>query len=279
MSSPRELIRKHQLTVKKRWGQCFLHDRNIVQRIVDAAGLNQEDVVLEIGPGLGILTVALAQRVSRLVAIERDPDLVPVLRQAMERFEHVTLVQSDALICDFRVLFQKNSSVKVVGNLPYNISSPLIFKLLENHQWVTSATLMLQKEVGTRICAKPGTKDYGAPSVICQQYATVHPCFHVGRGAFEPAPRVDSTVIRLDMRPTPRWPTHEITFRKLVRAAFAQRRKTLNRALLSEFSADAVRTALEQCSIEGQRRGETLSVEEFAKLARALSRSDRGTPQ
>ncbi len=284
MESPASILRRHGLSAKKSWGQCFLHDPAVIQRIAEAADLSMEEaaeettaekaeetageIVVEIGAGLGALTHALAARAGRVICIERDRDMVRVLREEFASQPQVEIREENALTFDFS---QFGSPVPVVGNLPYNISSPLIFHLLDQRQHIRSATLMLQSEVAARIVADPGTKAYGVPSVLCQQVAEARLCFGVSSGAFTPRPRVESAVIQLQMRAQPLVEAEEPLFTRVVKAAFQYRRKTLKRALGQTFPAAAVQEALAQANIDGTRRGETLTIEEYGILTRALS--------
>lgn len=269
MESPSAILARYGLRAKKSWGQCFLHDRGVVRRIVDLASVVPDDTVVEIGAGLGILTEALAPVAGRVLAIERDRDLARVLRERLADRPNVTVVEQNALRYDFSGF---DGPVVVVGNLPYNIASPLVFHLLEARAGIRSATLMLQRELAERIVAAPGSRVYGAPSVLCQQAAEVRLGFTVAAGAFVPKPRVDSAVLRFVFRPTPRAPVDGSAdlFRRVVRAAFSTRRKTLRNALGGSFPPELVAAALERVGLDGNRRGETLSVEEFAQLSAAL---------
>ncbi len=270
--SPAAILRRHGLHAKKGLGQCFLHDRKVVERIVAAAGLCSEHEVVEIGPGLGILTRSLLDAAGRVFAVERDRDMVAVLRKELPAAE---VLQMDALKLDLERLTRDHSvasPLQVLGNLPYNITSPLLFHLLDQRDHLEAATFMVQREVAQRLCATPGDgKVYGAPSVICQRLAHVSLCFTVGRGAFFPAPRVDSAVVRLVMRDEPRVQVDDDVFSEVVRAAFNQRRKTLRRSLASKYKRDEVEQALEASGVDGGRRAETLSVEEFGALANRLA--------
>ena len=267
--SPAALLQRHGLHAKKALGQCFLHDRGVVRRIVEAAGIQPHHTVVEIGPGLGIRTEALATAAGRVHAVERDRDMVAVLRQ---RLPDVELLQQDALELD---LSRFAAPLQVLGNLPYNITSPLLFHLLQQRRQVEAMTLMVQREVAQRLCAAPGSsKAYGAPSVICQRLARVKLCFAVGRGAFFPVPGVDSAVVQLRIRETPLVQLDDALFARVVRAAFNFRRKTLRKALSSTFDRELVAQALERSGIDGQRRGETLNVQEFGALALALGAHD-----
>jgi len=274
MESPRSILKRHGLWAKKSWGQCFLVDEAVVTRIVDAVAPSPEQEVVEIGAGLGCLTAALARRAARVYAIERDRDLVKVLRQELDGTT-AEIVEANALTYDFAVF---SSPVKVVGNLPYNIASPLLFHLLDQGRStdpdqgrsILTATLMLQREVAARIVAGPGSRTYGVPSVLCQQEAEVGVCFEVPRTAFHPQPRVDSAVVQLRFRQRPQENVDKNLFKDLVKAAFSARRKQLKNALALTFDREQVEAGLTSAAIDGGRRGETLSVREFGALARAM---------
>ncbi len=269
--SPAAILRRHGLHAKKGLGQCFLHDRSVVRRMVEEAGITGAHTVVEIGPGLGILTRALLGAAGRVLAVERDPDMVAVLSAELPAAE---VLQLDALDMDLSRVIQDldvEPPLQIMGNLPYNITSPLLFGLLDQRRLWSAATFMVQREVAARLCAGPGDgKVHGAPSIICQRLARVRLCFGVGRGAFHPAPRVDSAVVHLALRQTPRVAVDDARFARVVRAAFNQRRKTLRKALASAFDRDAVALALERSGVDGRRRGETLTIEEFGALTQAL---------
>lgn len=268
--SPAALLKRHGLAAKKSWGQCFLHDPAVVRRIVELAALHPEETVVEIGAGLGELTLCLAGAAARVIAVERDREMLAVLEQRLAERPNVTLRPQNALELDLGAL-EAPTPLSVVGNLPYNIASPLLFHLLDQAQHLRAATLMVQKEVAQRLCAPSGSRTYGAPSVLCQARAEVRYGFTVGRGAFYPAPRVDSAVVKLTVHAEPRIRAPYPLFRAVVRAAFGQRRKTLRRALRGPFSRQAVDAALEQAGLEPTLRAERLEVEQFDALARALA--------
>ena len=271
ISSPAALLREHGLAAKKSWGQCFLHDLGVVRRIAQAARVREGETVVEIGAGLGVLTEALAslELAGRVIAVERDRDLVEVLRQRLDHLPGVELLEANALTLQLESLGQGPFSV--AGNLPYNISSPLLFHLLDQRRWLRAATLMFQKEVATRICTGPGSRQYGVPSVLCQYVAQVSHCFTVPRGCFFPSPRVDSAVIRLELKQPTVSEADYARVARVVKVAFSARRKTLRKALSSAFPTQRVEAALEEASIDPKRRAETLSVEEFDALAHALN--------
>ncbi len=254
------------IRAKKSLGQNFLKDPHYLGRIVDAARVGPDDQVLEIGPGLGHLTAVLAQRAGKVLAVEVDDRLIPHLQKEFEGLKNVELVHADALEYDYRAL---DGDWKVVANLPYYISTPIIQKLIEHRKKFVSFTLMLQKEVAERIAAPPGGKEYGYLSVLVQFYTVPRIEFKVPPGAFTPRPEVDSIVITLAVREQPAVQVRdERFFMRVVKAAFSQRRKTLRNALKQlEVPAERMAAVQEGTGIDLGRRAETLSVEEFGKLA------------
>jgi 16S rRNA (adenine1518-N6/adenine1519-N6)-dimethyltransferase len=275
MSGAGELLARYGLRPKKSWGQNFLADRRMADRIVEAAAVQPGEVVVEIGAGLGALTAGLAARAARVVAVERDPDLVAVLRAELQALPQVEVAALDALELDFGAeAARAGRSLVVVGNLPYQITTPLLFAVLgaaAAGQVIGRAVFMVQKEVAERLGAPPGGKTYGRLTVMVQQLARITPLFHVGPGAFLPPPAVSSAVFRLEPRAQPRAPVADAgRFDRVVRAAFEGRRKMLRRALEPAFGAEALVAAFAATGLDGTRRGETLSVEELAALANAL---------
>lgn len=278
------LLKAHGLHLTKRLGQNFLVDRTHLLRVVETAGVTGEDRVFEIGPGVGTLTIELAQRAKRVVSVELDRGLLPVLADVLAPFPSAAVVHADALRLDLPAFLAEHlgaspdEPVKVVANIPYNITSPLLARLLDNKNLFTSITLMVQKEVARRLAARPDTDDYGSFSVFAQFHATVLVAAIVPRGAFFPSPKVDSAIVHLVPRPVSPVdvPTEEAFF-LVSRAAFGQRRKTLTNALANDpalgartFDRPAIERALEAAGVDGQRRGETLSLEELAAISRAL---------
>jgi 16S rRNA (adenine1518-N6/adenine1519-N6)-dimethyltransferase len=247
---------------RKRFGQNFLVDQSYIQKIVDAVGPLPGDAVVEIGPGLGALTEPLLRRLNQLHVIEIDRDLVARLRARDEAIKSKLVVhESDALKFDFTTL---PSPLKIVGNLPYNISSPLLFHIAETAPHVSSITVMLQKEVVDRMCATPDTPDYGRLSVMLQATFAIKRLFIVPPGAFRPVPNVDSAVAQLIPLPQPLVPAAQFArFSAIVTAAFGQRRKTLRNALKGILTEAQISAA----GINLQARGETLGVGEFVRLA------------
>ena len=276
------LLRAHDLHLTKRLGQNFLTDRTHLLRVVETAEVSASDHVFEIGPGVGTLTVELAARAAGVVAVELDRGLLPVLADALRPFPNAVVVHADALRLALPAILAEHfgassaaPGVKVVAKIPYNITSPLLVRLLENKRLLLSITLMVQKEVARRLAADPGSADYGAFSVFVQFHATVRIAGIVPRGAFFPPPKVDSAIVHLVPRAAPpvEVPSEEAFF-AVSRAAFGQRRKTIANALANApgLAADreAVHAALEATGLDGQRRGETFSLEERAALSRAL---------
>jgi 16S rRNA (adenine1518-N6/adenine1519-N6)-dimethyltransferase len=257
------------MRAKKRLGQHFLQPE-WADKLVAAIEPQPEDRFVEIGPGPGALTVRLAARVSHVTAIEVDPDMVAALRPRL--LPNVTLVEADFLESDLDVLFEAPLPLRVAGNLPYNVSSPILFRLLEahvRHGSIRDATLMLQREVAERIEARPGTKDYGVLSVFIQLHADVRRLLALPPGAFRPAPKVHSSVLRLTFRPPAVEVNDPKVFEAMVRSMFTQRRKTLSNALrpFAESRGAAAAAALADAGIEPSRRAETLQLDEIARLA------------
>ena len=264
---PAELLRRHGLRPKKEWGQNFLGDAAILDALARLAGLGKGVVAVELGAGLGHLTRALAATGARVVAVERDRELVPVLR---EELPNVEIAEADAKSFDLRpVAARAGERVVVCGNLPYHLSSPILFHLLEQREAVRRAVLLLQREVAERIAAAPGGRDYGLLSVLVQQVADASIGLIVPRHAFTPPPEVESAALVLEFLEHPRASVRdEKRFHALVKAAFAQRRKTLWNALKP---LPGGREALQAAGIDPRRRGETLSVAEFAAIERLMS--------
>lgn len=261
------------IRAKKALGQNFLIDNNVIDNIVRAAGLTETDRVLEVGPGQGALTGRMAPLVERLLAVEWDRDLVPLLQERFADHPDVSIVHGDILRVDLPALLHcpVPGRWKVVANLPYNISSQVLFLFMEQRNLFSEMLLMLQKEVGERLVAPPSCKDYGVLSVFCQQYFQVEKVLLVKPTCFRPVPKVDSLVLRFRVLPEPRVPVvNEQLFRTVVKAAFAQRRKTLANCLktLELFrDAELLATLFAMAGLDGSRRGETLSLDEFARLA------------
>ncbi len=277
-SALRDLLQRHQFRIKKKFGQNFLIDGNIIDKILIAAELNNMDIVVEIGPGVGTLTYRLAKKARQVVAVEIDRTVLPLLTETLDGLDNVTLVEADALKIDFEQLVQDRTGIpadgyKVVANLPYYITTPLIMHLLEKQSSVRKIIVMVQEEVARRLTASPGTKDYGALTLAANYYAVVEMAFKVPRTVFLPRPEVDSAVVSMTVRKSPAvCVINEQIYFALIRAAFQQRRKILLNALGcvdKELPRDRWLYILQQAEIDPVRRGETLNLQEFARLADA----------
>lgn len=272
----RVLLDRYGLRAKKAFGQNFLISERAFRAIVDATVRTDEDWIVEIGSGLGTLTQRLAERVpeGKIIALEHDADMVAVLRSELAGVDNVEINQVDALRYDLRMAAKwRGDKITVCGNLPYHISAPLLFKIIDARADVTRAVVMIQKEMADRIVAPPGGKEYGAIGVMLRTYADVTTVAKVGAGSFVPPPKIDSTVIMLVplANAEPRVPIADHKhYSAVVHAAFGQRRKTLRNALRAVFSVEAVDAALASTGIDGGRRGETLDIAEFGALAAAI---------
>lgn len=274
----KRIMREHGIKADKRMGQHFLMDETPIAAMIQAAELNDDDGVLEIGPGLGALTVKLCERAGKVVAVEKDRHLIPVLKKITRDFKNICVIEEDVLKLDLELLKDRyfDSSFKVVANLPYYITSPIIMKMVQNRHLIELAVVMVQKEVARRLIAMPGGKDYGILSIAVQLYADVDIVCEVGKDAFMPPPKVDSAAVRVLLKQRPQVDLEdEALFFKVVEAAFGERRKTVRNALkgrlvLPGISPDKIDGALERAGIDPTRRGETLSIREFARLASAL---------
>jgi len=271
---PRALLKRHGLAAKKSWGQNFLIAESVYRGIVDATVRADDDWIVEIGAGLGTLTMRLAERVAegKVIAVERDRDLVAVLEAELGHLDNVEVHPANALEYDLAAVARWHGGpVALCGNLPYQIASPLLFHFLEARQHLSRIVVMLQKEMAERLMAQPGTSAYGALGVMVQAVADVSLVVRARATAFAPAPKVDSAVVCIVPLAAPRADLgdHE-QFRRVVQAAFGQRRKVLKNALRARFEPAAVDRALADTGIDGIRRGETLSIAELAALSRAL---------
>lgn len=277
---PRQLLKKYGFSAKKSWGQNFLVSDRVYGAIVRATVDTDDDWIVELGAGLGTLTVRLAAAVprGRVVAVERDRDMALVLRGELGDVPNVDIAEENALAFDYgAVAARAGRKFAVAGNLPYQIATPLLFAMIDARAFLTRAVIMLQKEMADRIVAKPGGAAYGALGVMVTTYCDVRKVIEARAGAFHPQPRVDSTVIALAMRDTLRAPIDDPRrYSQAVHAAFGHRRKTLRNSLRALWDDGDIDAALAAAGIDGQRRGETLSVEEFARVANALPDA-RGT--
>ncbi|MGN7313257.1 16S rRNA (adenine(1518)-N(6)/adenine(1519)-N(6))-dimethyltransferase RsmA [Alkalicoccobacillus gibsonii] len=275
----KEILQKHGFQLKKSLGQNFLIDTNILTNIVEAAEIDEETGVIEVGPGIGALTEYLARKAKKIVSIEIDQRLLPVLADTLSPYSNAEVVHSDVLKLDLDQLIKDKFSdvkqVKVVANLPYYVTTPILMRFLEGKVDVTSITVMIQSEVAHRIAAVPGTKEYGALSIAAQYYAEAERVMTVPASVFVPPPRVDSAVLHLRVRNEPVAKViDERYFFEVFHASFANRRKTILNNLVhnlgpKERKAD-IEEALAEAVIDAKRRGETLSIQEFAALSDAL---------
>lgn len=275
-SATMDLVKRHGFKFTKSLGQNFLIDDNIVDKIVAGAGIGPSDKIIEVGPGIGTLTREMASRAGALMAVEIDKNLIPILTDTLGDFENVKIVNEDIIKADIRGLIDENldgGPVKLVANLPYYITTPIIMRFLEENINVTDIVVMVQKEVAERMNAQPGGKDFGALSVAVQFYCDTEIVAKVPRHLFVPQPNVDSIVIALRVRPERKYRVDsEDLFFKVVKAAFGQRRKTLLNSIASmgNLSKDMVKEVLEEAGIDPKRRGETLSLDEFANLSNVI---------
>ena len=279
-SVTKAVLERHGFTFKKSFGQNFLTDTNILQKIVDTAEIDNQVNVIEIGPGIGALTEFLAERAAQVMAFEIDHRLVPILADTLRDFDNVTVVNEDILKVDLAQHIQnfKNPDlpIKVVANLPYYITTPILMNLIESGIPFSEFVVMMQKEVADRISAQPNTKAYGSLSIAVQYYMTAKVAFIVPRTVFVPAPNVDSAILKMVRRPEPAVAVEdEKFFFKVSKASFTHRRKTLWNNLTGYFGKteevkDKLTKALDQAGLSPSVRGEALSLEEFASLADAL---------
>ena len=278
LSVIRDLMSDAGITFRKEFGQNFLTNRIIPEDIADNCTDNQESMILEIGPGIGCLTQELAIRYKKVVAVEIDKGLIPILGRTMAEYDNVTVINDDIMKVDLQALVDEYAAgmpVAVCANLPYYITTPILMRLLESGVKFTSITIMIQNEVASRLVAKPGSSDYGAITAVLGYYGEAKKLFKVSAGCFVPAPKVDSAVVRIDLYREPKYtPNNEKLFRDLIRAAFEMRRKTLQNAVCAKlpYSKDAVLEAIRAIGHPDTVRGERLSTEDFVKLADELSK-------
>jgi 16S rRNA (adenine1518-N6/adenine1519-N6)-dimethyltransferase len=271
----KNIVKKYGFKFSKSLGQNFLIDDSVLEDIVNAADIKPEDMVIEIGPGVGTLTRLLLKKAKKVCAVELDTDLIPILNEELKGFENFKIVHGDALKVDFKEIIGEEKSVKVVANLPYYVTTPIISRLLKGDYNFSSITIMIQKEVAERIAAKENTKEYGALSLLVQYHCTVDVVRKVSPAAFIPQPKVDSMVIKLNKLAGPRVEvSDEELFFKVIRESFNMRRKTLSNSLKNlKLDKDKLQKAFEDSGIDPKRRGETLSIDEFAKLANCIKES------
>ena len=273
-----EILQKYQFNFQKKFGQNFLIDTHVLEKIVSAAEITPEDMVLEIGPGIGTLTQYLCEAAREVVAVEIDRNLIPILEDTLSGYDNVTVLNEDILKVDLNRLVEERNGgrpIKVVANLPYYITTPIIMGLFESHVPLSSVTVMIQKEVADRMKAAPGGKDYGALSLAVQYYADTYLAANVPPNCFMPRPNVGSAVIRLTRHTEcPVQVQDEAFMFRLVRASFGQRRKTLVNGLSNapdlQLDKTKILAALEELGLSATVRGETLSLEQFARLSDIL---------
>jgi len=274
MTTPKEILHQYGIKPNKKLGQSFLIDINVINRISDASDISGDDTVVEIGAGIGVMTECIAKKAKRVIAVEIDRNLVELLKDKLGGYDNVEVHSGDILKFDFNsVMETRYAKIKIIGNVPYNISSPLIFRLISFRPVISDFMLMLQKEIVQRLVSLPNNKIYGVPSVILQMFATTEKIFDVPSTCFYPQPKVESSMLKGTFREKPLVPLlDENIFTGLVKNAFAQRRKMLinnlkNSKLLVDVEEEKIKEVLSSAGIDGKRRGETLSVEEFGKLS------------
>lgn len=282
-SRTKEILKKHGFSFKKSLGQNFLTEPNILRKIVETAGIDTQTNVIEVGPGIGALTEQLAKNAAQVLAFEIDDRLIPVLEDTLSPYENVTVIHEDVLKAKLveatTAVFKEALPIKVVANLPYYITTPIMMHFLESKLDVEEMIVMMQKEVAERISAKPGTKAYGSLSIAVQYFMEASVAFIVPKTVFVPQPNVDSAIIKLTKREKPAVEvTDEKEFFKLTKASFQLRRKTLWNNLThsygkNEATKNWLTTSLAEAEIDPSRRGETLSLEEFARLSNTLEKN------
>lgn len=272
------VLQKYQFNFQKKYGQNFLIDTHVLDKIISAAKITKDDMVLEVGPGIGTMTQYLCEHAREVIAVEIDKNLIPILEDTLSEYDNITIIHDDILKVDIEKIVQERNSgrpIKVVANLPYYITTPIIMGLFESHVPIENITVMVQKEVADRMQVGPGTKDYGALSLAVQYYAEPYIVANVPPNCFMPRPKVGSAVIRLTRHSEPpvKVADEKLMF-QLIRASFNQRRKTLVNGLNNSpelnFSKEAIVKALESMGLPLTVRGETLTLEEFARLSEEL---------
>lgn len=279
MTTPKEILHQYGIKPNKKLGQSFLIDINVINRIIGASDISGDDTVVEIGAGIGVMTEGIARKARRVIAVEIDRNLTLVLKDRLGGYDNVEVHSGDILKFDFKSVAEAHKTkIRIIGNVPYNISSPLVFRLISFRPVISDFMLMLQKEIVQRLVSVPDNRIYGVPSVILQMFAAAERLFDVPSTCFYPRPKVESAIVRGEFPEKPFVPLQdEIFFTGLVKAAFAQRRKMLinnlkNSRLLERLSEAELKSALEAAGIDGKRRGESLSVSEFGNLSNILGR-------
>ncbi len=275
LSKVKAVVNDFEFRFKKKYGQNFLVDKNILNRIVDATGADENSVVLEIGPGIGTLAIELAKKGAKVYTIELDSDLIPILKESFREYPNIEVIHKDALEVDYSELLSKyinSKKLKVAANLPYYITTPLIFKILESDLPWDNLTLMMQLEVAQRISAKPGGKDYGALTVVVNYYGAPTLVTKAPGSAFYPQPNVDSAVININIQKDRTVVKDKDFFFEVVKKSFSQRRKTIlnNLSGIRALNKEQLNNLLKEVNIDGTRRAETLTIEEFALISDLL---------
>lgn len=272
------VMKKHGFKNAHSLGQNFLTDEGVIESIIEGSGITEEDLVIEIGPGLGVMTAAAAERAGRVVAVEIDARLIPILKDTLSYYDNIEIIQEDILKVDLCRLIDERKpagQARIIGNLPYYITTPILMKLLEDRVPAASFTVMMQKEVAERILAEPGNRTYGALTVAVRYYCEAEAVADAPKEVFLPRPNVDSAVIRLDRREQPTvCPMSEKVFFETVRSGFGQRRKTLQNSITGTrgITKEEAGTVLDRAGVARNRRAETLSLEEFAAVSDEIVR-------
>lgn len=270
----KQIIKKYEFNFKKNFGQNFLVDERVLEKIISAAEIDEKDLVIEVGPGIGTLTQAMAKKAGKVVSVEIDKTLVPILGELLADYDNIEIINEDILKVDINELIERHQgmNVKMAANLPYNITTPIIMNILEKHIPMESLTVMIQKEVAYRMNAKPSTKDYGSLSLVTQYYCEPYLVANVPQNCFMPRPNVDSAVIKLTILKEPRVEVKDEQFMfDFIKAAFSQRRKTLvncifNSGLLT-LNKEEIGKAFNELGYDERVRGESLTLEDYAKIS------------
>ena len=280
-STIQDIKERHDFKLSRSLGQNFITDRSVIERIIESSDIDENDLVIEIGPGIGVLTAEAAEAAARVVAVEIDRQLIPILSETLAEYDNIRVINKDILKTDLNEIIEDEraagtftGNVRIIGNLPYYITTPIIMSILENGVDARSITIMMQKEVADRIKASPGGKTYGALSVAVQYYCTVTQVASVPKEVFVPRPKVDSAVLKLSVRDEkPVQLTDEKTFFACIKSGFGQRRKTLLNSLTGTcgLSKEQIKAVLEEAEVDPVRRAETLSIEEFALIANKVA--------
>lgn len=270
----KQIIKKYEFSFKKNFGQNFLVDERVLDKIVSAADINENDLVIEVGPGIGTLTQAMAKRAGKVISVEIDKTLVPILGELLEDYNNIEIINEDILKVDINEIIEKHKgmNVKMAANLPYNITTPIIMGILEKHIPMDSLTVMIQKEVAYRMNAKPSTKDYGSLSLVTQYYCEPYLVANVPQNCFMPRPNVDSAVIKLSILKEPRIKVKNEKFMfDFIKAGFSQRRKTLVNCIFSSglvtLNKEEIGKVLNELGYDERVRGESLTLEDYGKIS------------